>query len=217
MPNSSDYYLPSPQSYEPIQNLKKNIKKKKTKKRKTLGKYVPFKSIYEQPDISKLTPRQQLMVLRYKNAITNAESDNFIVIENSYQPQTFERKTRLNIKKPTDNTENLNNPNLENPAIPINNNISLENRISPNFEIKKHKCDKKLKMCSKCTKDIKNILIFFKTELAVHECKFKSIIFMEIKKLERILNHKNDFIFFKNETARIIDVISNLQCCSKNK
>lgn len=48
-------------------------------KGKRLPKYIPFRSIYEESDVSKLTFRQQLMVLKYREALSKAETDLFSV------------------------------------------------------------------------------------------------------------------------------------------
>lgn len=59
------------------------LTKRSSCKRKRLPKYVPFRNIYEERDVSKLTFRQQLMVMKYREVLSKAETQMFFVPDNS--------------------------------------------------------------------------------------------------------------------------------------
>ena len=69
-------FLPSPESGDLV--LKKHVNK-----RKRLPKYIPFKTIYEENDFTKLTPRQQIMVIKYREAESNRKTGLFFVPDNT--------------------------------------------------------------------------------------------------------------------------------------
>lgn len=62
-----------PASTEPTKTKKKSVSTKK-KRKVALPPYIPFKSIYEQSDLSKLTERQRLMALKFQTNCDNANS-----------------------------------------------------------------------------------------------------------------------------------------------
>lgn len=59
--------IPSPLSNDPIECVTKQVVKRRRRKRKPLGVYRPFKSMYEE-EMRFLTPRQQVRVLKYLSA-----------------------------------------------------------------------------------------------------------------------------------------------------
>ncbi|KAI5134002.1 hypothetical protein NEAUS06_1012 [Nematocida ausubeli] len=67
MEYNDDYCPPSPQSHIDFDEV--IIRKRKTKKRKTLPKYVVYKDLTERDEV-KLTPRQLLMIMKKKGIIT---------------------------------------------------------------------------------------------------------------------------------------------------
>lgn len=87
-------FLPSPKSNE-------LVVKKRASKHRRLPKYIPFKTIYEEKDLSKLTPRQQIMVIKYREAMSQSTTGLFFVPEDvsslEYVPKN--RKASSDAKK----------------------------------------------------------------------------------------------------------------------
>ncbi|KAM0680314.1 hypothetical protein GINT2_001368 [Glugoides intestinalis] len=70
-------YLETPKSYELASeiDIKPPIKKTVRRKRKErLPPYIPFKSVYEETDMMRLTERQKIMAIKFQSAKTKLSS-----------------------------------------------------------------------------------------------------------------------------------------------
>lgn len=70
-------FLESPKTYEMAveHNSDKILRKRRCRKRKEmLPPYIPFKSIYEETQMEKLTERQRIMVQKFRSVGSNANS-----------------------------------------------------------------------------------------------------------------------------------------------
>lgn len=95
MINEVKSFLPSPRSLESIDPIKKRVKRKERP-----SKCVLSKSIYEETDLSKLTPRQRILHQKYQESKNNVTSffllSNNIPISSSNQPKENEEKIVCN-------------------------------------------------------------------------------------------------------------------------
>lgn len=78
--------IPSPLSNDPIECVTKQVVRRRRRKRKPLGVYRPFKSMYEE-EMRFLTPRQQVRVLKYLSA-----KEKFIKTGQMVNGYYFDRK-----------------------------------------------------------------------------------------------------------------------------
>ncbi|ADM12330.1 uncharacterized protein Eint_092040 [Encephalitozoon intestinalis ATCC 50506] len=69
-------FLPSPRSLEPLEPLKKRVKRKERP-----SKCILSRSIYEETDLSRLTPRQRLLHQKYQENKNNVSS--FFLLSNN--------------------------------------------------------------------------------------------------------------------------------------
>lgn len=104
-------FLESPFSLDPIEiNLKecteehndneRSVTKKATRKKRKerLPPYIPYKSIYEQSDLSKLTERQRIMALKFQTSSNNTNS--LLLAVNDIRVDKVDNTIKKNTKRP---------------------------------------------------------------------------------------------------------------------
>ncbi|ELQ75951.1 hypothetical protein THOM_1088, partial [Trachipleistophora hominis] len=95
--------IPSPLSNDPIDHIQKHVITRRKKKRRILGTYRPFKSMYDE-DIRFLTPRQQLRVMKYLSA-----KEKFLKTGRIVKGYYFDKDELLNVRRNGGNEEGKEN------------------------------------------------------------------------------------------------------------
>ncbi|AFN83817.1 hypothetical protein EROM_092030 [Encephalitozoon romaleae SJ-2008] len=96
MINEIKSFLPSPRSLESIEPIKKRAKRKERP-----SKHVLSKSIYEETDLSKLTPRQRVLHQKYQESKNNVTSffllsNNILINSTNHRPKEDKGKMVCN-------------------------------------------------------------------------------------------------------------------------
>lgn len=107
-------FLESPVTNELVSELdmytkernKQPIRRKNSRKQSKLPPYIPFRNIYEETDLSKLTERQRLMVQKFQSASAQVSS-LFVAVNDlnlkSVKPKRKIKKARVEKAKCTEN------------------------------------------------------------------------------------------------------------------
>lgn len=195
--------IPSPQSNEPME------RQIKVRRRKATGVYRPWRSMYDE-DIQRLTPRQQLRVIKYLSAkeefIKTGQMVKGYVFsnKNSKKPQQKKKNMKVTTKKTAPRNVRANRKNIVkessgNTILDINPIYTAKYRAQRYIHDETLNCE--------LTDDVFNECIEFIDKIRkLHSCTFRDF----IDSLKRLLYRKDKFNEIFND---ILHKFILLNCC----
>lgn len=205
--------------------MKKNVKKRR-KRTEGRSKCILAKSIYEETDISKLTPRQQILHQKYQEQRDTVTS--FFLTSNNISvgasAKDGDRPRRLSVRKKSeteaknkkcnteDSHEDVKDSNSENPekkdvetgsSTSISEPCEADARFPPGTNI-----------CSDCFDDAVMTYDYLEEMSEIHTCKYNKMILVHKAMIRQNFKRRLCFSKIKTEAFRFMDVLDEVGCCA---
>lgn len=188
-------FLSSPPSLDPIEPIKK-ISRRRSRRRTGVSKCVLSKSIYEETDLSKLTPRQRILNQKYQKLKTQVTS--LFLISNNIPARSVEAQED---REPVDDVLE---ESVETSAI--------EDKSMSSRDIEPFLGDHGI--CGECFNDAVEIYSYLEMMGSVHRCRrYTELIAIHKASIRQNFRRRHCFSRIKTETLGFVCVLGRTPCC----